>query len=54
MESRGIISGYDGSKARSVLIDESELPRVLASLHGAEAPVTVAEGSASPADSADA
>ena len=27
MEQMGIISGYDGSKARSVLIDEDELPR---------------------------
>ena len=26
MERRGIISGYDGSKARSVLIHEEELP----------------------------
>ncbi len=34
MESRGIISGYDGSKARNVLISEDELPRVLAALRG--------------------
>ncbi len=29
MEQRGIISGFDGSKARKVLIDEDDLPRVL-------------------------
>jgi len=42
MEEMGIISGYDGSKARSVLIDETELPATLARLNG-EAP---AEGAA--------
>ncbi len=35
MEERGIISGFDGSKARNVLIDESALPRVLAELRAA-------------------
>jgi len=34
MEQMGIISGYDGSKARSVLITEDELPGVLAQLSG--------------------
>jgi len=29
MEERGLISGFDGSKARKVLIDEDDLPRVL-------------------------
>jgi S-DNA-T family DNA segregation ATPase FtsK/SpoIIIE len=29
LERRGIISGYEGSKPRRVLIDEAELPRVL-------------------------
>ncbi len=37
MEEMGIISGYDGSKARSVLIDEAGLPAALARLNG-EAP----------------
>jgi S-DNA-T family DNA segregation ATPase FtsK/SpoIIIE len=37
MEEMGIISGYDGSKARSVLIDEAGLPAALARLTG-EAP----------------
>jgi S-DNA-T family DNA segregation ATPase FtsK/SpoIIIE len=32
MERRGVISGYEGSKARQVLISEADLPRVLASL----------------------
>jgi DNA segregation ATPase FtsK/SpoIIIE, S-DNA-T family len=34
MEEMGIISGYDGSKARSVLIDEAGLPVALARLNG--------------------
>ena len=37
MEQMGIISGYDGSKARSVLITEDELPAVLAQLSGEQA-----------------
>jgi DNA segregation ATPase FtsK/SpoIIIE, S-DNA-T family len=32
LERRGVISGYEGSKARKVLISEGELPRVLAAL----------------------
>ena len=32
MERRGVVSGYEGSKARQVLIPEAELPRVLGSL----------------------
>ena len=31
MERRGVISGYEGSKARQVLITEADLPRVLES-----------------------
>jgi len=34
MEEMGIISGYDGSKARAVLIDEAGLPAALARLTG--------------------
>jgi S-DNA-T family DNA segregation ATPase FtsK/SpoIIIE len=41
LERRGIISGYEGSKPRQVLISEADVPRILA--HLAEA-----EGSASP------
>ncbi len=32
LERRGVISGYEGSKARKVLVTEAELPRVLATL----------------------
>jgi S-DNA-T family DNA segregation ATPase FtsK/SpoIIIE len=32
LERRGVISGYEGSKPRQVLITEAELPRVLAAL----------------------
>ena len=32
LERRGIISGYEGSKPRQVLVTEGDLPRVLASL----------------------
>ncbi len=32
LERRGVISGYEGSKPRQVLISEAELPRVLAAL----------------------
>lgn len=34
MERRAVISGYEGSKARQVLITEADLPRVLAMLNG--------------------
>ena len=34
LERRGIISGYEGSKPRQVLVTEADLPRVLAALHG--------------------
>jgi S-DNA-T family DNA segregation ATPase FtsK/SpoIIIE len=32
LERRGIISGYEGSKPRQVLISEADVPRVLAAL----------------------
>jgi S-DNA-T family DNA segregation ATPase FtsK/SpoIIIE len=32
MERRGVISGYEGSKARQVLISEADLPRILEAL----------------------
>jgi S-DNA-T family DNA segregation ATPase FtsK/SpoIIIE len=34
MERRNVISGYEGSKARQVLISEGDLPRVIAALSG--------------------
>jgi S-DNA-T family DNA segregation ATPase FtsK/SpoIIIE len=39
MERRGVISGYEGSKARQVLVAEGDLPRVLAALEEPGAPV---------------
>jgi S-DNA-T family DNA segregation ATPase FtsK/SpoIIIE len=39
LERRGVISGYEGSKPRQVLISESDVPRVLAAL--GEQPVQV-------------
>jgi S-DNA-T family DNA segregation ATPase FtsK/SpoIIIE len=41
MERRGVISGYEGSKARQVLITEGDLPRALAAL---DEPVGAAAG----------
>jgi S-DNA-T family DNA segregation ATPase FtsK/SpoIIIE len=43
LERRGIISGYEGSKPRQVLISEADVPRIL---------VHLAEGSASPSPQA--
>jgi S-DNA-T family DNA segregation ATPase FtsK/SpoIIIE len=34
LERRGVISGYEGSKPRQVLVTEADLPRVLAALAG--------------------
>jgi S-DNA-T family DNA segregation ATPase FtsK/SpoIIIE len=34
LERRGIISGYEGSKPRQVLVSEAELPRLLERLSG--------------------
>src|SRR4051794_35389114 len=34
LERRGVISGYEGSKPRQVLVTEADLPRVLAALGG--------------------
>jgi DNA segregation ATPase FtsK/SpoIIIE, S-DNA-T family len=44
LERRGVISGYEGSKPRQVLVTEADLPRVLAALAG--------DGEAEPAQSA--
>ena len=37
LERRGVISGYEGSKPRQVLITEADLPRVLAALESSAA-----------------
>jgi S-DNA-T family DNA segregation ATPase FtsK/SpoIIIE len=41
LERRGVISGYEGSKPRQVLITQADLPRVLSSGDGAPEPVAV-------------
>ena len=38
LERRGVISGYEGSKPRQVLVTEADLPRVLAALAERGAP----------------
>jgi S-DNA-T family DNA segregation ATPase FtsK/SpoIIIE len=38
LERRGVISGYEGSKPRQVLMTEADLPRVLAALGEAAEP----------------
>jgi S-DNA-T family DNA segregation ATPase FtsK/SpoIIIE len=46
LERRGVISGYEGSKPRQVLISEADVPRILAHLaeaEGAGAPVRVGD-----------
>jgi S-DNA-T family DNA segregation ATPase FtsK/SpoIIIE len=40
LERRGVISGYEGSKPRQVLITEADLPRVLAALGESTATVS--------------
>ncbi len=42
LERRGIISGYEGSKPRQVLIAEADVPRILSHLAEAEAPSAAA------------
>jgi S-DNA-T family DNA segregation ATPase FtsK/SpoIIIE len=44
LERRGVISGYEGSKPRQVLITEADLPRVLAALGESAAPVGESKG----------
>ena len=45
LERRGVISGYEGSKARKVLISEADLPRVLAALEESPVGAMADEGS---------
>ncbi|MFI4989482.1 MAG: DNA translocase FtsK [Solirubrobacterales bacterium] len=44
LERRGVISGYEGSKPRQVLVTEADLPRVLAALAGDAEPAESAAG----------
>jgi S-DNA-T family DNA segregation ATPase FtsK/SpoIIIE len=41
LERRGVISGYEGSKPRQVLISEADVPRVLVGLEQRGAEVAV-------------
>ena len=41
LERRGVISGYEGSKPRQVLITQADLPRVLGGGDAAPEPVAV-------------
>ena len=55
LERRGVISGYEGSKPRQVLVSEADLPRVLTALAGGTpAPVPDAGADAPPPASDDA
>jgi DNA segregation ATPase FtsK/SpoIIIE, S-DNA-T family len=47
LERRGIISGYEGSKPRQVLVSEADLPRILSHLAEAEALSSRSHGSSS-------
>jgi S-DNA-T family DNA segregation ATPase FtsK/SpoIIIE len=51
LERRGIISGYEGSKPRQVLVSESDLSRVLAALDGSAESAQPAEAGAGMASS---
>jgi S-DNA-T family DNA segregation ATPase FtsK/SpoIIIE len=53
LERRGIISGYEGSKPRQVLVTEGDLPRVLASLSAASSAVAEPVGDPLPAGADD-
>jgi S-DNA-T family DNA segregation ATPase FtsK/SpoIIIE len=56
LERRGIISGYEGSKPRQVLITESDVPRILSHLAEADGPATPAHATvpaAAPAEPED-
>src|SRR4051812_47046109 len=46
LERRGVISGYEGSKPRQVLVSEADVPRVLAALAGD--PATVPDDDVAP------
>jgi DNA segregation ATPase FtsK/SpoIIIE, S-DNA-T family len=54
LERRGIISGYEGSKPRQVLITEADVPRLLVALNERPSSVAAAhESSPAPPDAAD-
>jgi len=43
LERRGIISGYEGSKPRQVLVTEADVPRVLGQLGGTQDPLPASD-----------
>ena len=53
LERRGIISGYEGSKPRQVLIAEADVPRILSHLAEADERPGAIRRAARPAESAD-
>jgi S-DNA-T family DNA segregation ATPase FtsK/SpoIIIE len=44
LDRRGIISGYEGSKPRQVLVSEADLPRVMALLAERDRPAGAGVG----------
>jgi S-DNA-T family DNA segregation ATPase FtsK/SpoIIIE len=54
LERRGVISGYEGSKPRQVLVSEADVPRMLAALAEPSAPAVPAEDLESPRVTGDA
>jgi DNA segregation ATPase FtsK/SpoIIIE, S-DNA-T family len=50
LERRGVISGYEGSKPRQVLVSEADVPRVLAALEERGEAVRIPEGETPPTD----
>jgi S-DNA-T family DNA segregation ATPase FtsK/SpoIIIE len=48
LERRGIISGYEGSKPRQVLITEADVPRILTHLADGAAGAGAGAGSVGP------
>jgi S-DNA-T family DNA segregation ATPase FtsK/SpoIIIE len=50
LERRGVISGYEGSKPRQVLVSETDLPRVLAALEERGGAVRIPDADAPPPD----
>ncbi len=54
LERRGVISGYEGSKPRQVLVSEAELPRMLERIDGdADSGAEESEGEADPGGTAE-
>jgi S-DNA-T family DNA segregation ATPase FtsK/SpoIIIE len=51
LERRGVISGYEGSKPRQVLITQADVSRVLSGGHSEQAPVMAAPPGEPPEES---